>query len=118
MIVKEKVDTMIQCMIRDVRLKAGMGSDPDHFYTNMCESMNKTLKQRTDIKPNYAGPFIDKMFELVEAQEKLLRKAVIRSDRWRFRGEYAHLEDQWFTMSDKSQKCHMGKVYSEVLAIG
>ena len=118
--VKEKADTMIQCMINDVRVKAGMGSDPDHFYTNMCESMNKTLKQRTDFKPNDAGPFIDKMFELVEAQEKLLRKAVIRSDRWRFREEYMHLEvdqDKWFTMNEKSQKRHMGKVYSAVLAI-
>ncbi len=31
-----------------------------------------------------------------------------------------HLEvnqDKWFTMNEKSQKCHMGKVYSAVLAI-
>ena len=53
--VNEKADTMIQCMIKDVREKARTGS---HFYTNMCESMNKTLKQRTDFKSNDAGPFI------------------------------------------------------------
>jgi hypothetical protein len=118
--VKEKADVVIQCMIKDVRRKAGMGCDPDHFFTNMCEAMNKTLKQRTQYKQNDVGPFIEKMYELVEAQEKLLRKAVIRCDRWRFRDEYAHLEvdqDKWFTMNVKSQKYHLDKVYSEALAI-
>ena len=28
-----------------IREKAGMGSNPDPFYTNMCESMNCTLKR-------------------------------------------------------------------------
>ena len=44
--VSEKADTMINCMIADVRQKAGMGHDPDHFYTNTCESMNSTIKKQ------------------------------------------------------------------------
>ena len=46
----EKANTIAKCMLKDVRIKAGMGQDPDHFYTNMSESMSKTLKERTDFK--------------------------------------------------------------------
>ena len=102
--VQEKSQMMTKCMIRDVRERAGMGRNPDHFYTNICESMNSTLKKRTDFKPHDIRPFVDKVFELVQAQESLLRKAVIRCDRWRFREEYRHLEvdqDKWFTMGEK-----------------
>ena len=116
--VSEKADTMINCMIADVRQKAGMGHDPDHFYTNTCESMNSTIKNRTDFKPHDFRPFVKKMFQLAEAQESLLRKAVIHSDRWK---EYEHLEvdqDKWFSMSIKTQKIHLSRVYSEQLGSG
>ena len=58
------------------------------------------------------------MLVLTQAQENLLRKAVIRNDRWRFRAEYKHLEvdlDKWFSMSFKSQMYHLNIVYSELL---
>ena len=58
------------------------------------------------------------MFQLAEAQESLLRKAVIHSDRWK---EYEHLEvdqDKWFSMSIKTQKHHLSRVYSEQLGSG
>ena len=32
----------LRCMLKNVRIKAGMGQVPEHFYTNMCESMNST----------------------------------------------------------------------------
>ena len=108
--VQEKASTMIFCMLSDVRQKAGMGNSPDHFYTNLCESMNNTLKNRTDFKPHDVRPFVTKMYNLVEAQDSLIRKAVIRSDRWRFWQEYNHLEvdqDKWFTMNEKAQKKHL-----------
>ena len=79
--VQEKSQMMTKCMIRE-----GMG--------------------RTDFKPHDIRPFVDKVFELVQAQESLLRKAVIRCDRWRFREEYRHLEvdqDKWFTMGEKTK---------------
>ena len=55
---------------------------------------------------------------LVQAQESLLRKAVIRFDCWPFREEYRHLEvdqDKWFTMGEKDQKHHLDVVFSEIL---
>ena len=64
-------------------------------------------------------PFVTKMYNLVEAQDSLIRKAVIRSDRWRFRQEYHHLEvdqDKWFTMNEKAQKKHIQRVYAEPLS--
>ena len=105
--VAEKADVVVNCMLPEVRRKAGLGEHPDPFYTNMCESMNKTLKSRTDYKEHELRPFVDKMYAFVESQENLLRKAVIRSDRWRFRKEFQHLEmdsDRWFNLSEKAQK--------------
>ena len=42
--VAEKIDVVATCMLPEVHKKAGLGEHPDPFYTNMCESMNKTLK--------------------------------------------------------------------------
>lgn len=59
------------------------------------------------------------MYNLVEAQDSLIRKAVICSDRWRFRQEYHHLEvdqDKWFTMNEQAQKKHLQRVYEEPLS--
>lgn len=58
------------------------------------------------------------MYTFIQAQENLLRKAVIRSDRWCFRQEYKHQEvhsDKWFTLSEKAQQNHMKKVLNESL---
>ena len=96
-----------------------MGNSPDHFYTNLCESMNNILKNRTDFKPHDVRSFVTKIYDLVEAQDSLIRKAVIRSDRWRFRQEYHHLEvdqDKWFTMNEQAQKKHLQRVYAEPLS--
>ena len=117
--VQEKASTMISCMLSDIRQKAGMGNSPDHFYTNLCESMNNILRNRTDFKPHDVRPFVTKMYNLVEAQDSLFRKAVIRSDRWRFRQKYHHLEvdqDKWFTMNEQAQKKHLQRVYAEPLS--
>ena len=48
----------------------------------------------------------------------LLKKAVLRNDRWRFRSEYKHLQidsDKWFSLRKKMQKAHIKKVLSEPL---
>ena len=60
------------------------------------------------------------MYDFVQSQESLLRKAVIRTDRWHFREEYKYLEvdsEKWFGMSEKAQKIHLKKVYSEPLGM-
>ena len=64
----------------------------------MCESIKKTLKSQTDYKEHELRSFVDKMYALVESQENLLWKAVIRSDHWHFQQEFQHLEmdsDKW-----------------------
>ena len=114
----KKLHDIAKCMLKNVRVKAGMGQKPDHFYTNTSESMNKTLEERTDYKAQGLRQFIDKMFIFHKAQENLIKKAVLRNDRWRFRNEYEHLEmdsDKWFSISEKMQKAHIKKVLSEPL---
>ena len=111
--VAEKANVVVDCMLPEVRKKAGLGEHSDPFYTNMCESMNNTLKSRTDYKEHELRPFVDKMYSFVESQENLIRKEVIRNDRWRFRQEFQHLEvdsDKWFSLSEKAQKSHINKM--------
>ena len=118
--VSEKADVIVKCMLPGIRKKAGLGEEPDHFYTNMSESLNNALKSRTEYKEQDFRSFVEKMYDFVQSQESLLRKAVIRIDRWRFREEYKYLEvdtDKWFGMSEKAQKIHLRKVYSEPLGI-
>jgi len=73
------VAVIATCMLPEVCKKAGLGEHPDPFYTNMCESINKTLKSRTDYKEHELHPFVDKMYAFVESQENVIRKMVIRS---------------------------------------
>jgi len=42
--VAEKADVIATCMLPDVLKKACLGEPPNPFYTNVCKSMNKTLK--------------------------------------------------------------------------
>ena len=86
----------------------------------MSESLNNILKSRTEYKEQEFRSFVEKMYDFVQSQESLLRKAVIRADRWRFREEYRHLEVdtyKWVAMSEKAQKAHLKKVYSEPLGM-
>lgn len=111
----EKSNIVVSCMLKNIRVTAGMGKDPEHFYTNMSESLNKTLKERTDYKAQDLRLFVNKMLKFHHAQESLLKKAIIKCDRWRFREEYNHLEidsDKWFTMNEKQ---HVKRVLSEPL---
>lgn len=57
--INEKADTMVKCMIADVRTKAGMGCNPDHFTL-----LYSTLKRRTEFKAQDVRPFVEKMLEL------------------------------------------------------
>ena len=38
----EKADIITKCMLPGIRKKAGLGENPDHFFTNMCESEQDT----------------------------------------------------------------------------
>ena len=61
-----------------------------------------------------------KIYNFVQSQENLLQKAVIRSDHWHFQEEYKYLEvdtDKWFGLSEKAQKLHLRKVYTEPLGM-
>ena len=35
--VTEKADVVVHCMLPEIRKKAGLGENPDPFYTNMSE---------------------------------------------------------------------------------
>ena len=108
--VTEKANVVAKCMLHGVRKKAGLGDNPDHFFTNMCESMNKTLKCHTNYKEHLS---LKKCMHLCSH-----RKIFFRNDHWRFRQEYQHLEvdaDKWFTLSEKAQQAHIRKILTELL---
>ena len=60
----EKADIIVKCMLPGIRKKAGLGEEPDHFYTNMSESLNNILKSRTEYKEQEFRSFVEKMYDL------------------------------------------------------
>ena len=59
-----KADVIAKCILPGIWMKAGLGENPDHFFTNMCKSMNKTLKCRTDYKEHELRTFVKKCMHL------------------------------------------------------
>ena len=63
-------------MLRPVREEAGLGSPPEHFYTNSSECINNVLKVKVNYKRSELSQFVDKVHELVEEQDLELHLAV------------------------------------------
>ena len=70
-------DTMKLCMLRDVRVAAGLGDPPNKYVNNWCEAMNHATKEQVG-----QGDFV-KFLELIkecvfDEQLKELTKAIYK----------------------------------------
>ena len=72
-----------ETMITPVRQRAGLGTPPDPFYTNLSESINRELKRVVDRRPCDLSLFIEKMYSLVQQQNDRITQAVVRNGEWR-----------------------------------
>ena len=64
-LIVNKDDVIRDSMLLPVR---GLGSPPDHFYTNSSECVNNVLKVNVNYKKTELTLFIDKICQLIEEQ--------------------------------------------------
>ena len=105
-------------MLKPVRIKAGLGSPPEHFSTNASESVNAVLKAKVDYKRNELPTFVRKMEELVKDQKTEFKLAIINRGKFQVRPAYQSLgvpEDAWFQMDKKAREDHVAKFHRMVL---
>ena len=75
-----------------VRQLAGLGNEPDQFYTYDIESINRVIKRKTEYKTSAWPEFCRLAKEFADEQDNEIEKAVIGVGEYRFDNEYTHLE--------------------------
>ena len=101
-----KEDVIRDSMLLPVRAKSGLGSPPDHFYTNSSECINNVLKVKVNYKVTELTLFMDKIHQLVEEQQRECEKAVIGCGKYVMLDQYQYLqisEREWFTMTKEKR---------------
>ena len=112
---RHKVEDIIQCVLPNVRAKAGLYAT-SKFTTNNSESLNHVIKQEVEWQENKLPVLIDHLLNIVEQHENELQRAVICRGEWQFTSLYKHLEINekvWFSeMTSSAKQKHMKKVLS------
>jgi hypothetical protein len=103
---------IIESMLTDVRMNAGLGNPPLPFDTNIPESANAVIKRAVNFKQNEMSSFALKLAQLIKRQREDLRGALSNSGPYKLIGEYAHLQltkEKWFSMSSVQRTGHENK---------
>ena len=102
--VKHCHNTVADCMLRDIREKAGLGHPPVPYYTNEVESKNWVLK---GYKSSQLPEFVDKMKILMEEQRHEIERAIINTGQYKLKEEYKHLgvsPSDWCKMTSEQRQ--------------
>ena len=113
-LLKNEVEDMKVSMIASVRESAGLGSPPVAYTTNRNESMNKVAKSYADYRQSSWVQLANNMFDLVNAQTKVVEKAVYGMGEYKFKPTYKRLDvgsSKWFVMSCEQRQKHLRKVF-------
>ena len=98
-----------ECMLKPVRVAAGLGDPPSEFCTNDSEAINSTLKQFLHFKRSDWPTFNEKIKAFVIEQQKEVEKAILGMGQYRVKREYQQFcvsSSKWFTSFTKEQKQH------------
>lgn len=102
-------------MLKPVRTKAGLGSQPLQFTTNASESMNAVLKRKVEYKKSELPEFLEELRKVIDEQEHELERAVINKGKYRLNAQHRKFEiaeDHWFLKMSLAQKESHIKVLS------
>ena len=114
-----KCDLIKKCMLKPIRIEAGLGDPPLLFTTNASESINALLKRKVDYKKNELPEFLEKLKQAIDDQERELERAIIGRGKYRFATKFQHLtqpEEKWFLeMSVEQKLSHLRRVTSAPL---
>lgn len=101
------------------REESGLGNPPAIFTTNASESINALIKRKVDYKKHQLPQFIDIVHELVDEQNREVKRAIVNRGKWRLRSHYQFLEvpeSVWFTMSMQQRQKHLSKAHSAIVS--
>ena len=105
--------------LKGTRELAGLGSPPTAFYTNPNESMNSTLKEKTNYTKMQWPEFNDRMKAFVKEQQEEVEKAVVGGGKYELRDEYKFLEvakdGKWWKMNAGQRENHLKKLHPQAL---
>ena len=115
--VQYKKESLKKKMLKETRIKAGLGNPPSYFTTNSSESVNAMLKNKVDYKKSELPEFLEKLRSVIDEQEKELERAIIDRGKYQLCDEYKKLEvkeDKWFMkMSCIQREAHLKRVLSQ-----
>jgi hypothetical protein len=105
---QNKADTFKKHLLLPLRISAGLGFG--EYTTNANESINKKLKEKVDYKESQIGEFCNKLFSLIDYQNKDVEKALIGAGPYELRPEYKEFEicqSDWFKLSNSTRQQHV-----------
>ena len=79
---------LLSSMLKSVRQRYGLGSQPVAFTTNASESVNAMLNRKVDYKHNELPQFLHHLKALIDEQEQEIQKAVINQVKYALLPEY------------------------------
>ena len=91
-------------MLKEHRIKVGLGNPPEPFYTNDVESQNQVIKHQMNYKAEELPKFISTMREMMVDQRKDIEKALASIGEYRLKHDYQNLAidaHKFFQMSEK-----------------
>ena len=104
-----------ETMLKQHRVKAGLGNPPEPFYTNDVESQNRVIKHQMNYKAQKLPDFIS---SIVISQRKEIEKAAANIGEYRLTSEYQNLATdarKFFQMSEKQREKLTNALFSTQL---
>lgn len=106
-----KIPTIKEWRLTNVRTAAGLGSPPAKCYTHSSESNNHVIKHKERYREVFLPQFIQDMKELRKDYDDDFVKAI--TGRGEYSMKYSYLElstDQWFSMTLKQRESYVRKI--------
>ena len=107
-----KVPVIQDSMLRSIREDCGLGSPPNTFTTNACETANSMLKNQAHYKRSEMFEFLHKLKQHISEQEGEIERALIGCGKYELRPQYLSFhvpEVKWFVMSVLQREQHLKK---------
>ncbi|CAB4006223.1 Hypothetical predicted protein [Paramuricea clavata] len=110
--VYEKANMIVERMLTEVRMNAGLGNPPTPFYTNMPESANAVIKRAVNFQESEMASFALKLAQLIKRQREDVRGVLLNNGPYKLIDDYTHLQltkEKWFSMSSTQRTAHENK---------
>ena len=106
--------TLRKCMLKPVRVAAGLGNPPNQYDNQRSEAFNRTLKVEAKKAPVDQVMIHDVVDErIVQREKEELTKAIYGMGEYRLASEYKSLQlesTQWFQMTREQREDYRDKV--------